>query len=244
MNRDAIMLSLAAVAALAACARGPEAPAVTEVASTSADGCIDHFVQVFESGAVDVPVPPEGLCYDNASADGPPRFPSMFTRVRLEYDGGDYYAVQERASWLMQDGPDMARGCMVALLRKSKVIKRVVGGVTESSATDDGETLRSVDTGEQYGGRIDLGAGPVEMVGAAGPAGALVREQSPFGNCLRGVTANSSLCSLEQPRRCRSSQIIMPIEIRIPNALGGGTQIGRTTSFEHAAIDKSTWELP
>lgn len=239
-----------ALAALTACAREQPPPAAAAPAAATPENCIDRFVQRYEESAADAaPVDARNICFEGTSAEGPPKYPTRSLSVRLEYDRGDYFAVQESADWAYDEEPDAARGCVIARLERTTVVKRVQGDVTESAMTRNGETLRSAATGEQYGSRIRLGSGPGELPDLANlgrqPSTELMREESPYGTCLRAVIVpmKSSSCTLEQPRECKSSQVMLPIEMRFPNAQGG-TQVGRTTSLERVAADKSEWVLP
>lgn len=242
MRRAFVFLGIAAL--LAACSREQVSPGPAPQAAISQEGCIEQFVQEYEDRTEDAAPPPaSGICFDGTPAEGPPKFPTSTRRVRLEYDRGDYFAVQERAVWTLSNEPDLQRHCVVATLERSKVVKLVQGGKTESTLTRGGNTLRSADTQEQYGSTIDLGAGPTEMPPAGNTAATFVREDSPYGACLRGASPGTSMCSLEQPRACKSAKVILPIDMSFPNAVGG-TQVGRTTSLERARVDKATWVLP
>jgi hypothetical protein len=240
-----------ALAALTACSgeAPPAAAAPVVPADSPAGNCIETFVQRYEEAAADAaPADAQSICFEGSSPEGPPKYPTRSLSIRLDYDRGDYFVVQESADWAYDDEPDVARGCVVARIEHTTVVKRVQGGVTESAMTRKGETLRSAVTGEQYGSRIRLGSGPGELPTSLvplNPATQLLREDSPYGTCLRAITAplKSSSCTLEQPRECKSAQVMLPIEMRFPNAQGG-TQVGRTTSLERVAADKSEWVVP
>jgi hypothetical protein len=226
-----------------------EAPPQASAAPADAppENCIETFVQRYEEAAADAaPAEAQNICFEGSSPEGPPKYPTRSLTIRLDYDRGDYFVVQESADWAYDEEPDVARGCVVARLERTTVIERVQGGVRESAMTKKGETLRSAVTGEQYGSRIRLGSGPAELpLVAPNPATELLREESPYGTCLRAHTVpmKSSSCTLEQPRECKSAKVMLPIEMRFPNAQGG-TQVGRTTSLERVAANKSEWVVP
>jgi hypothetical protein len=141
---------------------------------------------------------------------------------------------------------DVARECYIARLSRRRIVARKVSGEKESMETEDGETRRSADTGDQYGSGIHLGSGPGWMPTHTlstpdNLVSEVVRESSPFGTCLRAQALNSSMCSLEQGGRCRSYREMLPSDILVPVALGGGTQRGRTTSLERVAPDRTQW---
>jgi hypothetical protein len=241
-------LALLLLASLTAC--GDSQTPVVEarpVAEASAENCVDRFVQEFEESTPDVPAQDvRNACFDTTPPDGLPKFPSSSRKVRLEYDRGDYFVVQESVSWLVGDDFDAGRGCIKPRLTRMRVVERVQGGVKESMVTEDGETKRSADTGKQYGGRILMESGTGWMpthtlVSPDSPVSDVVREESPYGTCLRALVGSSTICSLEQGHSCKSANVMLPIEIRIPNANGGGTQVGRTTSLDRAAPDRSAW---
>ncbi len=232
------------IAALAACSRDP-VTAQTAPEAAPVNGCLEQFVQEFtEVPAQEPPPPPAGICFDTP-AGGPPKYPARERKVRLEYDRGDYFAVQESATWTFGEEPDLARNCIVAKLERQKVVLIVQDGRKESTLTRDGTTQRSADTGESYGSRIAFGGGPSQLPTVAAPAADMIREDSPYGTCLRssGVMPGTSLCSVEQPLECNSRHQILPIEIRFPDAQGG-TQIGRTTSLVRGPVDHAGWVLP
>lgn len=247
MRTAALMLALATLTACSdeAPTQAAAPPAPTP-ASAAPGGCVETFVQRYEEAAADAaPADAQNICFEG-SPEGPPRYPTRSLAIRLDYDRGDYFVVQESADWAYDEEPDAARGCVVARLERTTVVKRVQGGVIESAMTRKGETLRSSTTGDQYGSRIRLGSGPVELpLVAPNPATELLREESPYGTCLRAHTVpmKSSSCTLEQPRECKSAKVMLPIEMRFPNAQGG-TQVGRTTSLERVAANKSEWVLP
>jgi hypothetical protein len=242
--------AILALASLAACGDAPmptveERPGATE----SPEDCVDQFVQVYEESTPDVPPQDvNNMCFDSTPPAGPPRFPSRSRKVTLEYDNGDYYIVQESVSWWLGD-PDLSRGCgTTPRLKHERIVEVRQGGVRESSKTEDGETKRSAQTGDQYGSGIHKGSGPgwmatTQLNMANNPVSEVLREESPFGTCLRATVVNSTICSLEQGRSCNSYKTMLPIEVRVPNALGGGTQVGRTTSLERVRPDRSGWVL-
>jgi len=238
--------AICVIAALTGCSRDVPPPVAAQSQAAPVEGCVDRFVQEYEeTAAAATPADTQNICFEGSSPEGPPKYPTRSLSIRLAYDRGDYFAKQESADWMYDEEPDVARGCIIARLKRTTVVKRVQGGVTESAMTRDGETLSSAATGEQYGSRIRLGTGPGEMPSAASinPATELLREESPYGVCLRAMVVNSSMCTLEQPRECKSSQVMLPIEIRFPNAQGG-TQVGRTTSLERVAANRSEWVMP
>lgn len=241
------MLSLAA---LTACSDEAPTQASVPPADTTPENCVDRFVQRYEETAADAAsTTAQNVCFEGTSSEGPPKYPTRSLSIRLEYDRGDYFAVQESAVWAYDEEPDIARGCVIARLERTTIVERDVGGVKVSAMTRKGETLRSAATGEQYGSRIRLGSGPGELPSltnlAPQPATELLREDSPYGTCLRAITVpmRSSSCTLEQPRECKSSQVMLPIDMRFPNAQGG-IQVGRTTSLERAAANPSQWVMP
>jgi hypothetical protein len=249
VRKAALMLALAALTALTACSDEAPTQAAAPPAPAEPGDCVETFVQRYEESAADAaPVDAQNICFEGSTAEGPPRYPTRSLTIRLEYDRGDHFVVQESADWAFGEEPDVARGCVVARLERTTVVERVVGGVKESAMTRRGETLRSAATGEQYGSRIRLGSGPGElpnMIVPQNPATELLREESPYGTCLRAHTVpmKSSSCTLEQPRECKSGQVMLPIEMRFPNAQGG-TQVGRTTSLERVAANQSEWVVP
>jgi len=240
-----------ALAALTACTGEAPTSAPPAAADAAPGNCVDTFVQRYEEAAADAaPVNAQNICFEGSSSDGPPKYPTRSLSIRLDYDRGDYFVVQESADWAYDEEPDAARGCVVARLERTTVVERVLGNVKVSAMTRKGETLRSAATGEQYGSRIRLGSGPgalpnLPSLALQTPATELLREDSPFGTCLRAISApmKSSSCTLEQPRECKSSQVMLPIDMRFPNAQGG-MQVGRTTSLERVAANKSEWVVP
>ena len=246
MRTAAILL---AITTLTACSgEAPTQASATASADAAPGNCIETFVQRYEEAAADAaPAEAQNICFEGSPPEGPPRYPTRSLSIRLEYDRGDHFVVQESADWAYGEEPDVARGCVIARLERTTVVERVQGGVTESAMTRRGETLRSAATGEQYGSRIRLGSGPGELPGTLvpNPATELLREESPYGTCLRAHTVpmKSSSCTLEQPRECKSGKVLLPIEMRFPNAQGG-TQVGRTTSLERVAPNKSEWVVP
>jgi hypothetical protein len=242
-------LALLAAAMLAGCSEHMPVAESRPPAEDAPDDCVEQFVQEFEVATPDVPPQDHGsACFDTTPPEGPPKFPSTSRKVRLEYDRGDYFVVQETVSWWLGD-PDLARGCgTIPRLKRERVVERVQGGVKESLVTEDGETKRSADTGRQYGGRIHLGSGPgwmptAVLVSPENLASEVLREETPYGTCLRATASLGTICSLEQGRNCRSYKTMLPIEIRVPNAAGGGTQVGKTTSLERITPNKSEWVL-
>jgi len=235
---------LAACLGIAACAG--EVDGATGSAQADPPGCIDEFMQEFEAVADDPPREnPEKMCWRD-DPEGPPKFPALSHKIRIEYQRGDYYAVQDSASWSFEEEPDLQRGCLVAKMIRTRVIERVEGGVKESAHVEEGETRRSVVTGEQYGSSIALGSPVIEV--AEAPGLRISRESTRHAiDCIRTVQTNmfnASICTFAQPRACQSTRVLMPAEIRTPNTTGG-TQVGSTTTLRVGAVtDKSSWALP
>jgi len=212
----------------------------------AASGCIDEFAQEYEEVAEDPPrETPAGICFsEQAPANGPPKFPAMSRKVRLEYKHGDYFVTQESASWTFEE-TDAARGCLVAKLERTRIVAISEGGKGESVKIQDGRTQRSTDTGDQYRSSIRMGSSFSDK--AVVPGYRMALESTSFGHdCMRATQEggfNSSTCSFVQPHTCRSVKYMLPAEMRFPNA-SGGVQVGRTTSFATGAVDPSTWVLP
>lgn len=220
----------------------PEAKTAAPVAA----GCIEEFAQEYEEVAEDPPrETPAGICFSEQSpADGPPKFPAMSRKVRIEYKHGDYFVTQESASWTF-DETDAARGCVVAKLVRTRIVAISEGGKAESVRIQDGKTERSVDTGDQYRSSIALGSTFSDQEVVRGYR--MSRESTPFGHdCMRATQEggfNSSTCSFVQPHTCRSVKKMLPAEMRFPNT-SGGVQVGRTTRFDVGAVDPTGWVLP
>lgn len=208
-------------------------------------GCIEEFVQEFAASAEDPPRDtPAGVCWRD-DPEGPPKFPAMSRKIRIEYQRGDYYVVQDTASWTF-DEPDLQRQCHVAKMVRTRVVERVEGETRESVHVEEGEIKRSIVTGEQYGSSIALGSPLTEEVEAPGLR--ISRESTPHAiDCIRAVQLglhHASICAFAQPRRCASTRVLLPAEIRTPNATGG-VQVGRTTRLSVGGVsDRSGWSLP
>jgi len=251
-----LAVAISMIALFAACTDSETAPAKPsadtsarhdrKAALPSEPGCIDEFVQEFSEVAEDPPRPTlPGLCFaKNSPPEGPPKFPAMSRKIRIEYERGDYFVTQEAASWTI-DEPATPGDCMVARLVKTRIVAISEGDKSESVQIEDGKVLRSADTGDQYRSAIALGSSPSDM--DAVPGFRISRESTAFGHdCTRATQEggfNSSTCSFVQPHRCRSVKKMLPAEIRTPNATGG-VQVGRTTSFTTGGVDKSSWVLP
>ncbi len=241
------MTAVSICALLAACSDGGTAARANSDERPDQAGCIDEFVQEFEETAEDpARETPTGICFaENSPPDGPPKFPAMSRKVRVEYQRGDYFVTQEAASWTF-DEPDTARNCMVARLVKVRTVAISEDGGGESVRIENGTTQRSPDTGDEYRASIRLGS--FVPGGDVVPGYRISRETTSFGpDCIRAAQeggSNSSTCSFEQPHRCRSVKVMLPAESRVPNA-SGGVQVGRTTSFRSGAVvDRSSWVLP
>lgn len=246
-----VAAAISIIALLGACSDSEPAPArpgadaKPDAAKAAQPDCIDEFVQEFTEVADDPPrETPAGLCFAKGSpAEGPPKFPASSRKVRVEYEHGDYFVTQESASWTF-DEADTAGGCMVAKLVKTKIVAISDGGKKESVRIQDGKTERSSETGDQYRSAIALGSGFSD--GAAVPGYSVSRESTAFGHdCSRATqdATHTSMCSFVQPHTCRSVRVMLPAEIRTPNATHG-VQVGRTTRFTTGGVDKSTWVLP
>jgi len=247
-----------ATALLAACSGNDSATPAAASASAKpvtpagAGACIDEFVQVYEQASDQAaPASAENLCFDREDAQGPPKFPGTSRKITLEYKQGDYLATEESAHWTLGNF-DAKRRCTLAVLSRSKVTARVRGGVKESTRLENGKLERSADTGDDYGSSIPLGAGPVSLVASLASVGSLTapaatEESTPFGvECTRVApkSAGVSMCSVTQPRKCPSTRVMLPIEIRAP-APTGGTQIGKTTALRvGGVVDSASWVLP
>ena len=254
MRRAAFVLCGTVLAACSGKDPGVSAAAQAPSASakpTDAGECIDEFVQVFEQSTDQAaPASTENLCFDGADANGPPKFPSASRKITLEYRQGDYLATDERATWAIGDF-DAKRRCTVAVLMHTKIVARNKGGVKESTRLDNGKLARSSATGEDYGSSIPLGAGPSQMMMMlAGQSAATEskQESTAFGvDCTRAGPAagqNVTMCSVTQPRKCASTRVLLPIDIRGPAATGG-TQTGKTTALRVGkTVDPASWELP
>ena len=200
----------------------------------SEPGCIDEFVQEYEEIAQDPPrETPAGICFTERSPpEGPPKYPAMGRKVRIEYQRGDYFVTQEAASWTF-DEPDLARRCQVAKLVKVRIVAISEGGRGESVRIEDGRTQRSSETGDEYRSAIALGSSLSDQ--DVVPGYRISRESTSFGReCTRATSVagiDTSTCSFVQPRTCRSVKVMLPAEMRFPNVTGG-VQVGRTTSFQ------------
>src|SRR4051794_2763570 len=110
-------------APLVACADDEPASARSRsrVEHPAGSDCIDEFVQEFEEVAQDPPrETPPSLCFaEHSPADGPPKYPATSRKVRIEYQRGDYFVTQDRASWIL-DEPESAGGCLVAKLVRTR----------------------------------------------------------------------------------------------------------------------------
>ena len=240
--------ALVLIATLLAACSGGDAVAVTDkVAAAGGAPCIDEFTQEFEETSdAPAPMPAQNLCFDKAAAAGPPVYPASSRRVRVEYKNGDWFATQESAHWTFGDF-DAKRQCTTAILSKTKVTAVHRGKQKDSSRLIDGKLSRSADTGVDYGKSIPLGGGPGVVAEDASGLNARV-ESTPFGvDCTRVKPATGpgmNLCTVNIPRTCPASRVMMPIDVQVPDPVGG-TRKGRTLSLRTGAVvDPDAWVVP
>jgi len=243
-----VLAVLFVAAMIVACSNDAPASAQSQgkAPTPAAPECIDEFAQEYEEVAEDPPrETPPNVCFSEQSpAEGPPKFPAMSRKVRLEYKHGDYFVTQDSASWSFGDA-DTARRCIVAKLVKVRIVAISEGGKSQSVKIEDGQTLRSSDTGDQYRSSIHLGStfSDKDVV----PGYRMSLESTPFGHdCMRATPEGAthiSTCSFVQPHTCRSVRYMLPAEMRIPSN-SNGVQVGRTTRLDVGAVDPSTWVLP
>lgn len=240
---------LSVCALFVACSGGDSSSArATTAERPDQSGCIDEFVQEYEEVAEHPPTESLGrLCFpEDSPPGGPPKYPDMSRKVRIEYRRGDYFITQDSASWGYEDEPDLVRGCLVPKLVKIRVVAISEDGSSESVRIEGGRTQRSSETGDPYRTRIRLGSPPSDRDDV--PGFRITREATPFGRECTRVTQeggfNSSICAFVQPHTCRSVKVMLPAEDRTLDT-SGIVLTGRTTSFETGAVvDKSTWVLP
>jgi hypothetical protein len=243
-------IALSLFALLAGCSRGEPLTATSGANGNDpfAADCINEFVQeyaeVAEQPAGEIPA---GLCFaEGSSPEGPPKYPTSSRHIRIEYRRGEYFATQDSASWTYDEEPDIARGCIVAKLVRTRIVAISEGGRVGSVHIEDGKLLRSSETGDDYSSSLGLGSAFSDR--NVVPGYRMSVEATPFGlDCSRAVRegdVGTSICSFVQPHTCRSVRSMAPAELRLPNATGGA-QIGRTTRFQTGAVtDQSTWVLP
>jgi len=232
---------------LAACSGGDAVAVSDKVAAAGGANCIDEFTQEFEETSDQpAPMPVENLCFDQNAAAGPPVYPASSRRVHLEYKNGDWYATQESAHWTFGDF-DAKRRCTTALLSRTKVTAMRRGAQKESARLVDGKLARSATTGVDYGKSIPFGGGPGVVTDEASGLSARV-ESTPFGvDCTRVKPPSGpgmDLCTVNIPRTCAASRVLLPIDVRVPDPVGG-TRTGKTVSLRTGAIvDPNSWVMP